>query len=452
MKDTRLNRASRRPWTGLALLLLIAGLMVFQACAGEKYLTGSPELSAAIKGSNEFYPGDDVVIPVVIQNSGLLEYTFTYPTTLTPVDMPSTAKLMVVTLSPGDAPVTVTSDPQMAGDLKGGSSVVVNFHTRISRDAPAGTYRLPLFINYTYLYASEQYGQDALHYLYRQKEETLSLPLLVKPKVIPEVISVEPESVFAGSEGYLTVSVRNAGNEDGKNAVVALLRSGTSPVIPVSGDIYVGDFPSGTEKTLRYKVSVERDSGAGTYPLDLVVEYTNSEGNTVKSDTVTTGVPVGGKITFDVVSFPAPVNPGTKQFLEVVYQNTGPTAVFSAQARLYPLDPFTSGDDLSYLGDMAPGETRTARFEVTVDREAPVKQYGLDTEIRYRDLFENDQVSDRIKVPVQVTRPTGIMALLSNPLVLVLIGVAILVAIVFLVKGRKKGLSGVIGRKPGEKG
>jgi len=452
MKERNIARISEKFAASLVLFILILSLMANPACAGEKYLTGNPELSATIKGSNQFYPGDEVTVPVIIQNSGLLEYTFTYPTTLTPVDLPSTAKLMLVTLFPGDAPVTVLSDPQMAGDLKGGSSLAVNFQVRISRNAPAGTYRLPLSVNYTYLYASEQFGQDALHYLYREKRETLDLLLLVKPKVIPEVISVEPQSVFAGSEGFLTIRVRNAGNEDGKNTVISLLRSGTSPVSPVSGENYIGDFLPGNETVLQYKVGVLRNTGAGNYPVDLVVEYINSDGNTVRSDVVTTGVPVGGEITFDIISTPSPVFPGAKQFLEVQYKNTGHSAISGAQARLYPLDPFTSGDDLSYLGDMAPGETRTARFDVTVDREAPIKEYGLDTEIRYRDLLGNDQVSDRIRIPVDVIRPTGIQAILSNPVVMVLIVIALIATILLLVSRKKKGHPWFTGRTQEKKG
>jgi len=432
------------------LLILLAAMLAAPVSAGEKYLGGSPELSAAVKGSNEFYPGDDVTIPVVIQNSGLVEYTFTYPTTLTPSDMPSTAKLMVVTLGAGSAPVIVTSDPQMAGDLKGGSNVVVNFHVRVLRDAPSGTYNLPLNITYTYLFAAEQYGLDSLHYIYKQTEADLTLPVHIRPKIIPEVSSVHAESVYAGSEGYLTLDILNAGNEEGKNAVVRLVKSGTSPVTPVSGSIYIGDFPPRSVEQLRYKVAAVRDAAAGTYPVDIVVDYTNSEGNTVSSDPLTIGVPVGGKITFEVVTPPAPVNPGAKEMLEVAYRNSGLSAVSGAQARLYTVDPFTSGDDLSYLGDMEPGETKTARFEVTIDREATVKEYGFDTEIRYRDTLGNDQVSDRIKVPVEVVRPSGIMAVLGNPFVLILIGIVVIVGIYLVVTRRRKELAAFIRRKPGE--
>jgi hypothetical protein len=441
----------RKIVTGPVLLLLLVGILTVPVSAGEKYLGGNPELSAAVVGSNEFYPGDDVTLPVIIQNSGLIDYTFTYSTTLTPADMPSTAKLMVVTLGAGDAPVVITSDPQMTGDLKGGSSIVVNFHTRMLRNAPSGTYNLPLNITYTYLYAAEQYGQDSLHYIYKQKVVNLDLPVHIKPKIIPDVNSVQADSVFAGSEGYITLNLLNAGNEDGRNAVVKLVRSGTSPVTPVSGSVYIGEFPHQSVKQLRYEVAVDRDAVAGTYPVDIVVDYTNSEGNAVSTDILTIGVPVGGKITFEVVSSPNPVNPGSKDTLEVDYRNTGPSAIFGAQARIYTVDPFTSGDDLSYLGDMAPGETKIARFEVTVDRAAVVKEYGFDTEIRYRDTLGNDQVSDRIKIPVDVVYPSSVRAILGNPFVLVLIVIVVIAGVYLVVTRRRKELTALIRRKPGEK-
>jgi hypothetical protein len=452
MEEPGMN-AAEYPWMRSIPLLvfLILVILAAPASAGEKYLGGSPDLSAAVKGSNEFYPGDDITLPVIIQNSGLIDYTFTYPTTLTPADMPSTAKLMVVSLGAGSAPVVVTSDPQMAGDLKGGSSTSVNFHVRINRDATAGTYYLPLNITYTYLFAAEQYGLDSLHYIYKETRSELELPVHIKPKIIPEVSSIRTESVFAGSEGYLTLDIVNAGNEEGNNTVIHLLKSGTSPVTPVSGSIFIGDFPPGAVRQLRYKISADRDAAAGTYPVDLIVDYTNTEGNTVSTDPLTIGVPVGGKITFEIVTPPAPVNPGAKETLEVTFRNTGSVPVRGAQARLYTVDPFTSGDDLSYLGDMAPGETKTARFEVTVDREATAKEYGFDTEIRYRDALDNDQVSDRIKLPVEVVRPSGIMAVLGNPFVLILIAIAVIVAMYLILTRRRKELKALIRRNPGEK-
>jgi len=59
----------------------------------------------------------------------------------------------------------------------------------------------------------------------------------------------------------------------------------------------------------------------------------------VSTDVLTIGVPVGGKISFEAVMFPDPVNPGSKATLEVAYRNTGLSDVYGAQARLYTIDP-----------------------------------------------------------------------------------------------------------------
>ena len=173
----------------LAILVILMGIAA-PAMAGERFVSGGPNLTAAILGSNDFSPGEDITIPVTIQNSGLLEYVFTYPNQMTAADLPNTAKLMTVTLGPGDAPVTIKSDPQLLGDLAGGRNTVVNFKVKIAPDAPHETYNLPLTIRYTYLMRADQYGTDVLQYFYKEQEETLRaivshLPgsVLIKPSL-----------------------------------------------------------------------------------------------------------------------------------------------------------------------------------------------------------------------------------------------------------------------------
>ena len=103
----------------LITLLCIAG----PVSAGERYLSGGPNLTAAIVGPNDFSPGEEVTLPVAIQNSGLLQYVFTYPNQITAADLPNSAKLTMVTLDPGNSPIIIKSDPQMAWDLPGGEKL-----------------------------------------------------------------------------------------------------------------------------------------------------------------------------------------------------------------------------------------------------------------------------------------------------------------------------------------
>ena len=150
------------------------------------------------------------------------------------------------------------------------------------------------------------------------------------------------------------------------------------------------------------------------------------------------GIPVGGKVDFAVISPAAEMNPGNKQVINVEYKNTGDTPVYSAQARINAVDPFTSNDDIAYIGDLQPGESRTVSYVISVDRTATIKEYGLDSQILYKDALDNAYTSDTIQVKVNVTEPVGINAILTNPFYLLIIA-AVIIGIIYLVfQYRKK--------------
>lgn len=418
-------------------LLLLCMILIAPALAGSKYMAGEPELSAYISGSNEFSPGKDVSLAVVIQNTGLNEFKFVQSGIVDRDDLPNTAKFLTVTLLPGNAPLVIKSDPQMLGDLKGASSVNAVFTTKIKPDAKAGTYYLPMVLNYTYLYTADQYGVDTIQYTYKTKNVSATLPIKIKSDVSIAVLSATPEHVNVGTEGYLRMSIKNIGSESGTKAIVKITQNGNSPVIPTDSSVYVGNFAAGQTVDCRYKVSVSKSAEAQTYPVDVSVMYENSEGDTVTSRTETIGVPVGGKVDFQIVSKPPELNPGNKKVISIVYKNTGATKVFSAQARISAVDPFTSNDDIAYLGDLEPGQSATANFIVTVDKAATIKEYGLDSEIRYRDALDNTYISDTMKVNVSIVPTTGIATILTNPIYLSIV-LALIIGIVYLLYQYRK--------------
>ena len=419
-------------------LIAVLALLAAPVLAGEKDLFGSPKLSAAISGTNEFTPGEDVTLTVKVQNTGTTDVTVVQSSIITAADKPNTAKLLVVGLSPGTAPVTVKTDPQMVGDLLGGKSVSASFSVKISKYAAGGVYNLPLQLSYQYLNNAEQVSFDTVRYWYYDENITLPLAITIRPGVTLDVTRTRADQLNVGTEGYVIVSIRNAGSEFARNAVAKLARDGQSPLIPTDASVYIGDFGPGDTKEIRFKASVSGDAEAQDYPVDIHVDYTNSEGDPASSDTVTVGVPVGRKIDFSVAS-PAPrVNPGERVTIEVVYRNTGSAPVYHAEARISAVDPFTSNDDTAYIGDLAPGQTGSALYEMTVDGGATPKNYGLDSEIRYRDALDNSQISDTIKVPIEVVRPAGILGTLSNPLVLSVIIALAAIALYYILTHRRK--------------
>jgi len=416
------------------LMLLLALLAVPGSAAGAKYLYGNPELSATIAGTNEFAPGAETGLTVIISNSGLNTHKIAIPS-LPPDDLPNTAKLVTVALKSNDAPFTVKTDPQFLSDIMGGAALPATFNVKVADSAAPGTYTLPLEVTYTYLQDAEDYG-DLLRYNYQKKTETLPLTVRVTPGLRVEVLDVRSESLNVGTEGYVSMTLKNIGHDTANKAVAKVVRNGASPLIPTDGNAYIGTFEPGETVDVKFKVAVADSAEPQSYPLDVVVAYEDYEGKSTASRPVTIGLPVGGKIDFDVASPTVTLHPGGKSILEVVYRNAGAAKVYSAQARISAVDPFTSSDDTAYLGDLAPGETATARFEVSIDADATLKNYGIDSEIRYRDDLDNSKISDTMKVQVVLEKKEG--TLFTNPVFLAVIAVAIIGAGYYIFAYRKK--------------
>jgi hypothetical protein len=420
-------RGNRLIW--LVVLIGIAALFIATApaSAGEQYMAGSPDLSVSLAGANEFLPGKEVLVSVVVENTGLNQFKIVKSGIVDRDDLPNTAKFLTVTLGAGNSSMIVKTDPQMLGDLKASGTATGKFTVRIPSDITSGTYNLPVKLNYTYLYTADQYGTDTIQFSYKNVEETFNVPVKIKPDVRIGVVSADINGLNAGTEGSIRIEVKNIGHEDARNAILTIVRNDGSPVVPSQGNAYIGNFPSGGTATAIFKAKVTDTAEAQTYPLDVYVKYENREGDTVSSDIETIGVGVGKKTEFVIVSDPQVILPGQKKVITVKYKNTGSATAYQAQARVSMVDPFTSNDDSAYLGDVAPGETKEASFLVSADKAATLKKYGIDSEIRYRDTFDNQIISDPIKLGLTVGEDTGFVAgLLKNPLLLAVIALVIL--------------------------
>lgn len=416
-KSLNINRAFCFLLIGICLCVFCASPVM----AGTKYLSGEPNLNVTISGNNEFTPGITTDLPILIENSGLNYVKMVQSGIVDRDDIPSTAKMVKVTLLQDGAPLLIKSDTQMIGDITGSESKPVKFQVRVKDDGQAGTYNLPVQLDYTYLAAAEQVGTDSVVNRYNTKKLTLNVPFIVKSAINLDVVNVTPADINAGGEGFVTIKLKNNGSDTGNKAIAKLSRSGDSPVVPVDSTVYIGEFKPGDEFNAKFKVSVTRDAEPQEYPLEVMVTYQNADGETMDTPAEQIGIPVGGKIKFSMVNDPPKVTAGAKEIVEVEYKNEGDAVAYSSEARISAVDPFSSDDDLAYLGDIKPGESAIAKFKLTTTSDAVEKVYGLDSEIRYRDALDNSQISDTIKVEVQVVKPDGISAIFSNPIVIAVI-------------------------------
>ena len=416
----------------LVLLLL---LCIMPVQGADRYVGGSPALTAYIAGTNEFSPGQDAAITVVIENSGTSSAKYTSWGTLAQTDLPTTAKLVTATLTNGTAPVIVKTTTQSLGDIASPGTTTVTYNAKITSDATLGSYTLPLTVTYRYLSPDSLAGQvtsDTLQQQYTPVVEILPVTIRIKPEVKIDVLNATASNLVVGTEGTVSLTIKNIGYEDGKQATVKLIRNGNSAVIPTDDSVYVGDFSKNGTVTCLYKVSVSSDAQAQSYPVDVAVTYTNAEGDTVTSASDTIGLPVAGKLVFAVSSPPAVVTAGQTATISVTYTNLGSITANKAQARLSPVDPLSGSDQTAYLGDIPPGGSATAQYTVSAASSAIPATYYLDTVVRYRDALDNSQISDTTKAPVNVAAPPASAGLVSM-LTYAIIAAAILGAIAYYV-------------------
>nr|WP_319538123.1 S-layer protein [uncultured Methanospirillum sp.] len=430
------------PVSGLfMLLILLAGLVCLPVSADSKYLSGSPDISASISGSHEFTPGTTNQLQISIQNTGLISSKMTHSDVLDGDATPSTAKMVLVSLDAGDAPVVVKSDTQMLGDIAASNAKPVTFQVWVKDEARAGKYILPLHITYTYLAEADQQGTESVTYRYTDRDMTIDLPFEVRSAINLDVTKLTAQDINAGGSGYLLATLKNTGVDSGAKTIAKIARSEGSPVIPVDSAVYIGAFAPGDEVNTKFKVSVSKDAQGQEYPLDLYATYENVDGVTLDTPIQHLGIAVAPKIVFSTVGKPVEISQGETKEIEVMYRNDADTSVYLAEARITPVGSLKGSDNLAYLGDIKPRETARAVFRITASGEAEPGTYAMDSEIRFRDALGTSQTSDIVKVPVEVVSagPSGFIT--ADPLaVLLLLGIIIGGGYYFTVRRKASGV------------
>jgi hypothetical protein len=442
MAFTRLSGHTGAALAVVIIMITCSAFAITPVSAATKYTGGNPSFSASVVGINEFVPGQDATISILIKNTGTSALKQLNQGTIQAEDLPTTAKFATIGLSSGSDAIIIKTDPQMVGDIPvNGNGVTVRFNAKISTNATTGEYQLPLEIGYKYLDPILQEKADVFEYTYITANDTLPITLKIKPQVKIEVLEAVPDPMSTGTEGYLHLKIRNNGLENGTKAVVKLIRSGKSAIIPTDSTVFIGDFPSGGIASCQYKIAASSDATGQSYPVDIIVSYTNREGAVVTSSPETIGIPVNTKTSFTVISPVSSMVAGSEGTILVQYRNNGNTTAYTAQSRISPHSTVTIADNTAYLGDIKPGESATARYEVAVDGAAEIQDYTFDSTVRYRDALGNSQESDTISVTIQVL-PAKAGTVAGIPIALLIPGIIIVILVAglgyWIYRGRKR--------------
>ncbi|WAI02054.1 COG1361 S-layer family protein [Methanogenium organophilum] len=422
---------------GILAVLLICAYIGPVCGAGEEFIRSEPSLYATLSGTNEFYPGTDIRLDVVVENQGvdtaaLREWEYT-PFSINP----TTALGTVAGLDVAGAPLAVHSEPYLIGDIPAGVSRPCTVFAHVDENAPAGSYMINVTADYHYAAAQHMLPSGQWEYTYEKRTVSLEVPVRVKGMVKPEILSIDTDNLNAGQTGTITVSLKNVGYGEGMLSAAEL--SAVSGVFHlVDGGVYIGDFPPGAVRTVTFTASVNEAVSAGTYPEEVMIVYTDEVGEAQKSVSERIGIPVGTGASFAIVSGPVEIVPGESETIRVTFKNTGDAPAYDARARIVPAEPLSASVDTAILGDMAPNETKPANFTIMLASGSLDVPYGLNSEIKFRDETDTLILSDQIVLQVDGISGDPVKDALMNPVALAVIAGIVLLAGYYVACGRQK--------------
>lgn len=183
----------------------------------------------------------------------------------------------------------------------------------------------------------------------------------------------------------------------------------------------VEEIETGHTETLRFTIKIDGDTPAGNYELLLPVSYeyqanvrtatpavinlglTDTEFTReykTKNTVLSLPISIESEPKFEVTEVSGNLKQGETKVVEVTYTNTREITAEDAMARIIVMSPLSTEKSIVRLGDIGPGESKTALFEISADQEAVVKKYGIDSEIKYIDEEGETSFSKNLKVNV----------------------------------------------------
>jgi hypothetical protein len=230
-------------------------------------------------------------------------------------------------------------------------------------------------------------------------------------------------------------------------------------VEPTTTPQTVDELKTGYTQPIQFTIRIDDNIPAGEYGLKLPVTYqyqSNVRTDTSKaidlgltSDTVaftreyTTQnitlplhVSIKKEPKFEVSNISGSLKQGSTSLINVTYTNLGETPAQDAQAKIVVMKPLSTSTSTFKLGTVGPGESQTASFEILATSDAVVKNYGIDSEVRYIDNDGKTKFSENMKVYMPIEKSESNAS--TTTIVGILLALIFIYQIVKVLRNRKK--------------
>jgi hypothetical protein len=200
--------------------------------------------------------------------------------------------------------------------------------------------------------------------------------------------SVESD-LQVGESGTISGTITNEGPETAANAVLRFAPNGSRAVIPRQSQYVLGSLDPGESESFELPVYVNSTVEPGQRQIPLVVQYYDSDGNPLRSETLTARVDIGEQTdNFEIVDVDSAVESGEDGTLSVTMENTGGNvtdATVSFQSLSRGILFGQSANATRYIENWDTGDRRTFEFDVTAAEGTANGSYPVQASVSYTD-------------------------------------------------------------------
>lgn len=305
---------------------------------------------------------------------------------------------LTATAATSDSEIYLGSESSRSGAatverLEPGENRTITYQVGATENAVNRSYPLDLSMEYT----------DPAE---NENEQTEQVEFRPGPEPQFRVLSVDHD-VPVGSTGQVALTVRNDGPVDASEAVLTataqsdamfLSTGGTEPVEvqgatfepPQRGtptaQTYLGNWSVGENRTVYLRAGFDEDAIVRPYVTELAFDFENQAGTSMPQRTRSVGIEPLPEQEFAAEPIESELYVGEEGDLRVEVTNAVDRpvegVVLEAETQVQAIDFYNAR---YALGDLDPGESRTARFRVSVTGEAEPGPKVFEISGRYRD-------------------------------------------------------------------
>ncbi|HET8686824.1 MAG TPA: hypothetical protein VFM18_09185, partial [Methanosarcina sp.] len=138
---------------------------------------------------------------------------------------------------------------------------------------------------------------------------------------------------------------------------------------------------------------------------------------------------------FEVSKISGSLKQGSTSLINVTYTNRGETSAEDAQAKIIVMKPLGTSKSTVRLGAIGPGESQTASFDISAESDAVVKNYSIDSEVKYIDDDGKTKFSENMKVQMPIEKSESRFS--TTAIIGLLLALVLIYQIIKVLRNRK---------------